>query len=84
LLPICTGERAEYQRELFWRTQTRAAARLGAWKYVNEAGTEHLYDLTVDLGEKTDLRTKRPDIFERVRSRYQEWAAQMLPRPTPV
>jgi arylsulfatase A-like enzyme len=84
LLPICTGERAEYQRELFWRTQTRAAARLGDWKYVNEAGTEHLYDLTADLGEKTDLRTKRPDIFERVRSRYQEWAAQMLPRPTPV
>jgi arylsulfatase A-like enzyme len=84
LLPVCTGERAPYERSLFWRTRTRAAARVGNWKYVHDAGEEHLYDLSVDLGEKTDLKTRHAEALDRVREQHRAWDVQMLPRPTPA
>jgi arylsulfatase A-like enzyme len=82
LLPVLSGERQTYDRELYWRTRTRAAARIGAWKYVQEGDEEHLYDLAVDLGEKTDLKEREERAFADVKGRYAVWAAQMLPRPT--
>jgi arylsulfatase A-like enzyme len=81
LLPLLTGERPLHDRELYWRTRTRAAARVGRWKYLQEGSDEHLYDLAVDLGEKTDLKTREAAAFEDVKSRYSRWAAEMLPRP---
>jgi arylsulfatase A-like enzyme len=82
LLPVLRGERAVYDRTLFWRTRTRAAARIGRWKYVQEGDAEHLYDLSVDLGEKTDLKARETAAFADAKSRYSAWAAGMLPRPT--
>jgi arylsulfatase A-like enzyme len=81
LLPVCTGARGVHDRTLFWRTRTRDAARDGAWKYLKDAGEEHLFDLSIDVGEKADLKKKRADVFERIRARYDAWNAQMLPRP---
>ncbi|HEX6997496.1 MAG TPA: sulfatase-like hydrolase/transferase [Gammaproteobacteria bacterium] len=80
LMPVLTGERGEHDRELFWRTRTRAAARIGRWKYLHD-GEEALFDLATDPGEKVNLKAKRPDVFERARARYEDWNAQMLPRP---
>jgi arylsulfatase A-like enzyme len=82
LLPVLRGERGVYDRALFWRTRRRAAARIGRWKYVQEGDAEHLYDLGVDLGEKTDLKARAATTFADLKSRYAAWAAQMLPRPT--
>jgi arylsulfatase A-like enzyme len=80
VMPVCTGRRPAYSRTLFWRTQDRAAARVGDWKYLDVSGNEHLFDLTVDPGEKNDVRAAHPDVFERVRAQYAEWNARMLPR----
>jgi arylsulfatase A-like enzyme len=82
LLPVLTGERQAYDREFYWRLRTRAAARVGRWKYVQEGSEEHLYDLAVDLGEKTDLKMRETTVFADVKNRYSRWAAEMLPRPT--
>jgi arylsulfatase A-like enzyme len=82
LLPILTAERAAYDRALFWRTRTRAAARVGRWKYVQEGAEDHLYDLGVDLGEKSDLKEREAGVFDDVKHRYAAWAAEMLPRPS--
>ena len=82
LMPICTGTRPLYDRTLFWRTVERSAARVGKWKYLNESGDEHLFDLLLDPGEKNDLRTAHPDVFDRVREQYAVWNARMLPRPS--
>jgi arylsulfatase A-like enzyme len=79
---VLSGERAEHERALFWRTRTRAAARVGRWKYVQEGNAESLYDVGVDLGEKTDLKARDAATFASVKSRYDAWAADMLPRPT--
>ena len=82
LLSVLRGEREAYDRALFWRTRAYAAARIGRWKYLQEGGAEHLYDVAVDLGEKTDLREREPAAFAEAKRRYSEWAAGMLPRPT--
>jgi arylsulfatase A-like enzyme len=82
LLPVLRGEREAYDRALFWRTREYAAARIGRWKYLQEGGAEHLYDIDVDLGEKADLREREPAAFAEAKRRYSEWAAGMLPRPT--
>jgi len=80
LMPVCKGTRAIYDRTLFWRTQTHDAARVGNWKYLRESGNEHLFDLSIDPGEKADLRTARPETFERIKNQYVAWNARMLPR----
>ena len=81
LLPVCTGERAAYDRTLFWRTIERAAARVGNWKYLADKDGEYLFDLSVDPGEKDDRRRKQPDRFEQIKQQYLAWNARMLPRP---
>lgn len=79
LAAVCTGKRGEYDRTLFWRTNTRAAARAGRWKYLKDAGQEHLFDLAVDPGEKAEMRTREPRILEEIKAKYAAWNAQMLP-----
>jgi arylsulfatase A-like enzyme len=81
LLPICTGERAAYDRTFFWRTSTRDAVRHGKWKYLRDAGVESLFDVTVDPGEKSDLKARHADVFADVKARHAAWNAGMLPRP---
>ena len=81
LLPLCRGERAVPDRTLFWRTVEHAAARAGKWKYLADKDGEYLYDLSVDPGEKGDLRAREPAAFERIKRQYAEWDATLLPRP---
>ena len=80
IMPVCTGRRPLYSRTLFWRTQDRAAARVGDWKYLDESGNEQLFDLAIDPGEKNDLRVSHPEVFQRIRAQYAEWNGRMLPR----
>jgi arylsulfatase A-like enzyme len=79
LLPALRGERAVHERALFWRTRTSGAARIGQWKYLRDATGEHLFDLAVDPGEKAELKAKHADELARVKARYDQWAANMLP-----
>ena len=79
LTPVLTGSRPAYDRTLFWRITTQDAARMGKWKYLREGTNEHLFDLSVDLGEKAELSRKLPDVFEKIRAEYRKWNAQMLP-----
>ena len=83
LMPVCTGERAVYNRTLFWRTVERAAARVGNWKYLADKDGDYLFDVSVDPGEKNDRRRKQADTFERIKQQYLDWNAKMLPRPQP-
>jgi arylsulfatase A-like enzyme len=81
LMAVCTGARAPFDRTLFWRLTTQDSARMGKWKYLREGRSEHLFDLSVDPGEKAELRYAHPDVFEDIRARYQKWNSQMLPNP---
>jgi arylsulfatase A-like enzyme len=79
LMPVCAGRRAPYDRALFWRVTGLQAARVGSWKYLKDESGEHLFDLSTDPGEKSDLRAGHADRFESIRRQYQTWAARMLP-----
>lgn len=79
LMAVCMGERPPVERTLFWRNRPHDAARFGNWKYLRENSNEHLFDLTKDPGEKTDLKANEPSTFERLRKAYANWNSQMLP-----
>ena len=80
LMPTCRGVRDVYDRNLFWRTQLDQSARMGQWKYLNDSGKEHLFDLANDPGEKADVQKKHPEVFAEIRKRFAAWNKQMLPR----
>ena len=80
LMPALRGDANPGERTLFWRTATRAAARRGRWKYLQGDGNEHLFDLSVDPGEKTNLRDRQREIFDRLKGAYAAWNATVLPR----
>ncbi len=82
LMPVLTGAKPEYDRNLFFRIRPFDAMRSGRWKYLKEGGNEHLFDLVADPGEHAELKTVHPEIFEKLRSEYQAWNAKMLPRLT--
>jgi len=81
MMDICTGTRAAFDRTICWRITTQDAARMGKWKYLRANGQEHLFDLSVDPGEKNELKLAHADVFEKIRDEYQKWNAQMLPNP---
>jgi arylsulfatase A-like enzyme len=81
LMPVCTGQRTPYDRSLFWRVRGFDAARIGPWKYLKNSSGEYLFNLSVDPGEKSDLRAIEADRFLAIRRQYQDWASEMLPLP---
>jgi arylsulfatase A-like enzyme len=84
LMALCTGQRASFERTLFWRNAQHQAMRRGTLKYLKEANNEHLFDVAKDPGEKTDLKADQPAVFEQLKSAYQKWNAEMLPLPPPA
>src|SRR5579883_657048 len=90
LIPVLKGEKPVYPRTLFWRfggdssggTNIQKAVRSGDWKYLLRGGNEYLYNLANDQGEQNDLQQKYPKIFQKLRTKLQQWESQVLPYPT--
>jgi arylsulfatase A-like enzyme len=80
LMKVLTGEQAPIERTLFWRNVNYDAARIGNWKYLIENGTEHLFDLAKDPGERFEMKDKEPAAFARIKTAYENWSKQVLPR----
>lgn len=77
MLPVLEGKAASRRTEMFWQRRGDKAARVGQYKWVESAQGSGLFDLSNDLGEKTDLSRTHPDVFERVRGRWQAWRKEM-------
>ena len=81
-----TARKPDFERTLFWRgkrgERTWAAVRDGNLKYVRktEGQTEEwLYDMTKDIGEKNDLRAKRPNDVARLKALLAKWEKDVRP-----
>jgi arylsulfatase A-like enzyme len=77
--------RPDVERTLYWRkprgTTLWKGVRQGSLKYVaqqrGDAYREHLFDLTSDPAETTDLKTSHPDEFTRLKHLYDTWEQQV-------
>jgi len=77
---------AAHPRKLYWRYKagSQRAIRDGDWKYLRIAGNEFLFDVVQDPRERANLRDRRKDVFDRLKSEWEAWNATMLeerPRP---
>ena len=83
LLPVFAGERAPYERTLFWRTPVASAVRRGPWKYLHQldTGRSYLFNLTRDIREYANFRDQHPGTFATLESAFADWERTVLPRP---
>ena len=81
LLPILTGSAPATERTLFWRMdypfRRQKAVRKGKWKYLEDANIEFLFDLGQDPGERHNLASRHPDVFEELKTLVKDWEAEM-------
>ena len=91
LLPYITGEKSGAPHEaLHWRFGSQIALRAGDWKLVKGAGMDgvqggragkadtqgaELYNVTTDIGEKTNLAEKNPDKLKELAALWDKWNA---------
>ncbi|MBL8179350.1 MAG: sulfatase-like hydrolase/transferase [Bryobacterales bacterium] len=82
LLPHLTGNASGPVHDwLFWDGgEKKLAARNGRWKLVSNNGKAELFDVESDLGEKTDLSAKHPDVVERMQGALDTWRTGNAPR----
>jgi arylsulfatase A-like enzyme len=81
LIPHLTGEKTTVPHDsLYWRFGPQQAIRRGNWKLVNwrdfAAKTPsgwQLYDLSRDIGEKTDLAAAEPQRVTELRNAWENW-----------
>ena len=59
--------------KLFWRAGNVWAARDGDWKLIRAADRFWLYDLSKDIGEKTNLANRHPDIVKQITASWERW-----------
>ncbi len=82
LIAAARGDRGMADRTLVWGQDPVFAARRGAWKLwqSRDRGETHLYDLTADPGELTDLSQRNPAVARRLGKKIDDWRAS-LPAP---
>ena len=77
MLPVLKGQGPSRRDRMFWERQGDSGARLGEWKLVRSRRGGGLFDLSEDIGERSDLSERLPEVRARVERAYEEWAAQM-------
>ena len=80
LLPMLQGGRG-VSRKVFWRYKANAqrAVRDGDFKYLKIRENTFLFNVADDPMERANLKTRRPEIYERLAKDWLAWNATMLP-----
>jgi arylsulfatase A-like enzyme len=77
LLPILDGTGAPVERTLFFRNtvggRQQRAVRRGSWKLLVDGPNTFVFDLSKDVGERTDLASTRTDIARALRPLLAAW-----------
>ncbi|MFN2513310.1 MAG: sulfatase-like hydrolase/transferase [Pyrinomonadaceae bacterium] len=79
--PVTGNPLPSTDRTFFWRNSNQDAVRRGRWKYLNDGTLEYLFDLSIDQREQANFRDQNPAMFNQLRSEFQKWQSQVLPRP---
>jgi arylsulfatase A-like enzyme len=79
LMPYLTGSLGNRPHDtLFWRSGANWAIRDGNWKLIHAGDRDWLYDLSVDIGERNNLASDRPEIVEQLKSAFDRWNSEMI------
>jgi len=79
LMPYLMGSTsARPHHELYWRSGANWAIREGDWKLIYAGNRYWLYNLSEDIGERTNLAPERPDIVKKLESTYDRWNSEMI------
>ena len=81
LMPMLSGRTPARPREMFWRYKAnwQRSARIGDLKYLKILDNEYLFDVVADPMERANLKSRRPDDFNRLKARWASWNDGMLP-----
>ena len=78
LAPLLLHQQPLAERAVCWRIGDRGAVRKGPWKLnLSNRDDPQLYNLTVDLGETTDVADQRPDLVTSLTAAYDKWEADV-------
>jgi arylsulfatase A-like enzyme len=80
LLPILEGRAPEMERTVFWRVtgaRQQQAVRSGRWKLVVDQARPLLFDLSSDIGERTDVIRQHVDVATKLRAALAAWEADV-------
>jgi arylsulfatase A len=88
LLPLLAANTPR-ERTFYWRidrsNRKQRAIRQGNWKYLNDGNTmDLLFDLSTDLGERTNLGYRHPEILSRLKQSLKTWEAEMDASPKEI
>jgi arylsulfatase A-like enzyme len=81
LVPYLLDKRKRIPRTFYWRLTQRVkqhAVLEDNWKYLVDGDDEYLFDLSVDPGEKNDLKTKEAARYNALRQKYINWEKTVL------
>jgi len=76
-LPALQGKAKSSRKELFWERRLDHAARIGDYKWVESAKGSGLFDLSKDISEKHDLSQEKPDVLQKMKTRFADWKKEM-------
>jgi arylsulfatase A-like enzyme len=82
LLPMLEGRSPLVERTLFFRfpiggTVRQLAVRQGSWKLLVDGAKTFVFDLSKDIGERTDLASQRQDVARRLRPLIAAWEKEV-------
>jgi len=83
LLGVLCGQMPPRPRKVFWRFRNpdQAAAMDGDWKYLRIGRDESLFNIASDPRERANRKTGEPEVFQKLKSDWEAWNAEMLPYP---
>jgi arylsulfatase A-like enzyme len=76
IFPILEQHARPVERTLFWRVtgvRQQLAVRSGDWKLIFDQGRPLLFNVRTDLGERTDVIGRHPEIAKRLRPLLDAW-----------
>lgn len=80
MLPVLEGKAKHLHDHLFWSSgglTGKWAVRSGDWKLVTVKDNTELFDLSKDIGEKTNLAKKHPATVALLTKLYAQWLDKM-------
>jgi len=80
IYPLLRGQKNLERAEMYWDFRQEQAARIGNMKWIHSksrVNNKGFFDLSVDVGEKNDLSTRRNQELDLVQSKFYKWKEEM-------